>query len=40
MIISFIANYVPAIGIVSMIVTPYLIFFAYRAMGLLYSDIA
>ena len=39
-IISFIANYVPAIGIVSMIVTPYLIFFAYRAMGLLYSDIA
>ncbi|WP_407415857.1 DUF4013 domain-containing protein [Methanobrevibacter sp.] len=39
-IIGFITNYISAIGIVSIIVTPYLIFFAYRAVGLLYSDIA
>lgn len=39
-ILAFITNYVSAIGIVSIIVTPYLIFFAYRAIGLLYSDIA
>lgn len=39
-VIALIANYVPAIGIVSIIVTPYLTFFAYRATGLLYSDIA
>lgn len=39
-IIAFISRYVPAIGIVSIIVTPYLVFFSYRAIGLLYSDIA
>ena len=31
---------IPFVGILSIIVTPYLIFFAYRAIGLLYSDIA
>lgn len=39
-IIGFIASYVPALGIVSIIVTPYLIFFAYRATGLMYADIS
>ena len=39
-IISLIANYVSVIGLVSIIVTPYLVFFSARALGLLYSDIA
>ena len=33
-------SYINGIGILSIIVTPYLVFFAARATGLLYSDIA
>ena len=40
MILSAIFNYVPILSILSIVVTPYLIFFAQRAVGLLYSDIA
>ena len=40
MILSAIYSYVPILSILSIIVTPYLIFFAQRAVGLLYSDIA
>ena len=40
MILSAIANVVPLLSILSLIVTPYLVFFAERAVGLLYSDIA
>lgn len=32
-------NYIGGIGILSIVITPYLIFFASRATGLLYSDI-
>lgn len=39
-IISGLNYYIAGISIVSIIVTPYLIFFASRATGLLYSDIA
>lgn len=39
-VISGLNNYVPGISIISIIVTPYLTFFAARATGLLYSDIA
>lgn len=39
-IIGLIAYYVPALEIISIIVTPYLTFFAANATGLLYSDIA
>ena len=40
MIITGLNNYINGISILSIIVTPYLIFFAARATGLLYSDIA
>jgi len=40
MILSSIVGYVPILSILSIIVSPYLIFFAQRAVGLLYSDIA
>ncbi|MBQ2652798.1 MAG: DUF4013 domain-containing protein [Methanobrevibacter sp.] len=40
MIFSAITNYVPILSILSIIITPYLVFFAQRAVGLLYSDIA
>ena len=39
-ILSAIYSYVPILSILSIIITPYLIFFAQRAVGLLYSDIA
>ena len=39
-IISLITQYVPAISIITIIVTPYLTFFTSRITGLLYSDIA
>ena len=39
-ILSLIGNYVPQITILSIIITPYLMFFSARAIGLLYSDIA
>ena len=39
-IVSLITQYVPAIGIVTIIIDPYLTFFVFRAIGLLYSDIA
>ncbi|MBE6499684.1 MAG: DUF4013 domain-containing protein [Methanobrevibacter thaueri] len=39
-IISAIAQHVPVIGFLSIIITPYLAFFSSRAIGLLYSDIA
>ena len=39
-IIGLIGYYVPSISIISIIITPYLVFFASRATGLLYSDIA
>lgn len=38
-IISFIFNYLPFLSILSIIITPYLLFFTQRAIGLLYSDI-
>ena len=40
MVLSAIFNYVPILSILSLVITPYLIFFAQRAVGLLYSDIA
>ncbi len=40
MVLSAIFNYVPLLSILSIIISPYLIFFAQRAVGLLYSDIA
>lgn len=40
MILSAIYSYVPILSILSIIITPYLIFFTQRAVGLLYSDIA
>ena len=39
-ILSVIFSYVPILSIISVIITPYLIFFAQRSVGLLYSDIA
>ena len=39
-IIGFIASYVPQISVLSLIITPYLVFFSYRATGLLYSHIS
>ena len=39
-IISAIAGAVPILSILSVFITPYLIFFTQRAVGLLYSDIA
>ena len=39
-ILSAIYSYIPILSILSIIITPYLIFFAQRAVGLLYSDIA
>ena len=39
-ILSYIYGQIPQLGIISVIVTPYLTFFAQRAYGLLYSDIA
>ena len=40
MILSAIFNYVPILSILSVFVSPYLVLFAQRAVGLLYSDIA
>ena len=40
MILSVIFSFVPILAILSIIITPYLTFFTYRAVGLLYSDIA
>ncbi len=40
MILSAIYSYVPILSILSIIISPYLIFFTQRAVGLLYSDIA
>ena len=40
MVLSLIFNYVPTLSILSIIIGPYLVFFAQRATGLLYSDIA
>lgn len=40
MILSAIFARVPLLSILSIIITPYLIFFVHRAVGLLYSDIA
>lgn len=40
MILSAIYSYMPILSILSIIVSPYLIFFSQRAIGLLYSDIA
>ncbi|WP_405265846.1 DUF4013 domain-containing protein [Methanobrevibacter sp.] len=39
-IINGLNGYINGIGILSIIVTPYMVFFAARATGLLYSDIA
>lgn len=39
-ILSAIYSYIPILSILSIIITPYLIFFTQRAIGLLYSDIA
>ena len=39
-ILSAIYSYIPILSILSIIITPYLMFFAQRAVGLLYSDIA
>ena len=39
-ILSAIYSYIPILSILSIIITPYLIFFAQRAVGLLYSNIA
>lgn len=39
-VLGFIYGKVPALSILSIIVTPYLAFFSQRAYGLLYSDIA
>jgi len=40
MVLSAVYSYVPFLSILSVIVGPYLVFFAQRAVGLLYSDIA
>ena len=40
MVLSAIFNVVPILSFISIIVTPYLIFFTQRSIGLLYSDIA
>ena len=40
MILSAIFSYVPILSILSIIISPYLIFFTQRSVGLLYSDIA
>ena len=40
MILSAIFSYVPILSILSVFVSPYLVLFAQRAVGLLYSDIA
>ena len=40
MILSAIFTIVPLLSILSIIITPYLVFFVQRAVGLLYSDIA
>jgi hypothetical protein len=40
MIFSAIFNVVPILSILSIFISPYLVFFAQRAVGLLYSDIA
>lgn len=40
MIFSAIYSFVPILSILSIIITPYLLFFVQRAVGLLYSDIA
>lgn len=39
-ILSAIFSYVPILSILSVIITPYLVLFGQRAIGLLYSDIA
>ena len=39
-ILNAISSYIPQIGILSIIITPYLVFFSCRAIGLLYSDIS
>lgn len=39
-ILSFVYGKIPQLSFLSMIVTPYIMFFAQRATGLLYSDIA
>ena len=39
-ILSFIYSFLPILSILSIIITPYLVIFAQRAIGLLYSDIA
>ena len=40
MVLTLLNSYINGIGILSIIVTPYLVFFAARATGLLYSDMA
>ena len=40
MVLSAIFSILPILSILSIIITPYLIFVTYRAVGLLYSDIA
>ena len=40
MVLSAIFSYVPILSILSLFVSPYLVLFAQRAVGLLYSDIA
>ena len=40
MVLSTIFGYVPILSVLSIIITPYLLFFTQRAVGLLYSDIA
>ena len=40
MVLSAIYSYIPILSIFSIIISPYLIFFTQRAIGLLYSDIA
>lgn len=39
-LLSFLNGYIPGISVLSLFITPYLAFFASRATGLLYSDIA
>ncbi len=39
-VLSGLNSYINGLGILSIIITPYLVFFAARATGLLYSDIA
>jgi len=40
MVLSTIFGYVPILSVLSIIITPYLLFFTQRAVGLLYSEIA